>query len=394
MNPASGSALVGVTGYMFAPTEMKQDCNGVLYGPYSPTSVITWSSDNTPVVTVDGAGNETTVAPGSANILAQWQEVVGVNYSCAAIYGNVGTAARCDVLAPTLSGPSSVTRGDSATFTIQNASSQAQISGWQFTDGTNTVTRTTGTASTSWSGVMVTSGTVSVTVTAGGRPFPLSKTTTVNARSGLAFAAVSPTKVANGSDNGDGGTITTPNPPVSGGHLGEFYLRQKFSVQTTAVNDSGPNQGFKYVSSLSNSFNNVSTGYLYVVPPDAENTASTFYQSQCGNYNAQTNPSGFISGANLLAGIIRHESGPANSHYANYVAAQGDTANNLGVVGESQTGAPSVTLDTFTNGVVTTLNGKVSVIAAAAQVEPCAVNRDASCVFLGNVNFAPYQSCQ
>jgi hypothetical protein len=133
---------------------------------------------------------------------------------------------------------------------------------------------------------------------------------------------------------------------------------------------------------------------LYVVPPDAENTSGTFYQSQCGNYNAQTNPNGFLSGADLLAGIIRHESGAVNSHYVNYVAAQGDPANNLGVVGEASTAAPSVTLDTFSTNVVTTLSAKVSTILQAAQVEPCSVNRDANCVFLGNINFAPYQSCQ
>jgi hypothetical protein len=241
---------------------------------------------------------------------------------------------------------------------------------------------------------MVTSGTVSVTVSAGQRTYPLSASITVNARSGFAFSAASATKVANGAGNGDGGTITVPNPPVPDGAIGAFYLRQKFSTTTSALNDNGPNQGFKYVVSLSDSFNGVSTAYQYVVPPDAENTGSAFYMAQCGNYNAQTNPNGFISGANLLAGIIRHESGTANSHYANYVAAQGDSANNLGVVGEAKTGRPTDSLDSFTTDLVNTLNGKVAAIAQAAQVEPCSVNRDANCVFLGNINFAPYQSCQ
>jgi hypothetical protein len=49
------------------------------------------------VVTVTGSGYETTVAPGSSSILARWSEVVGVNYSCAAIYANVTTSATCDV---------------------------------------------------------------------------------------------------------------------------------------------------------------------------------------------------------------------------------------------------------------------------------------------------------
>lgn len=298
------------------------------------------------------------------------------------------------VLAPTLTGPSSVTRGGSATFTIQNASSNAQISNWQFSDVTNTVTRTTGTGNTTWSGIMVKSGTVSVTVTKGGQTFPLSKSITVNARTGFAFSAVSTSKVANGSSNGDGGTISVPNPPVANQEIGRFYLRQGLNYKTASIADGGPNENFKYVTSVSpTTSGGGTTAYLYVIAPDLENTSSTFYVKQCGNYNAQTNPNGFISGANLLAGTVRHESGATNSHYQNYVTAQNSAANNLGVVGETQTGAPSVSFSTFTNDVGTTLGAKISAISQAAQVEPCAVNYSATCVLQGYVNYSPYQSC-
>jgi hypothetical protein len=98
MTPSSGTAGPGVIGYMFAPKVMKRDCHYVQYGPYSPSTTINWSSTSTPVVTVDGAGNETTIALGSGTILARWQEVVGVNYSCAAVYANVTASATCDVV--------------------------------------------------------------------------------------------------------------------------------------------------------------------------------------------------------------------------------------------------------------------------------------------------------
>jgi hypothetical protein len=99
MNPASGSAPVGVSSHMFAPTEMKKDCNHVQYGPYSPASTITWASNNTPVVTVDSTGVETTVAPGSGQITAQWQEIVAYTFRCGQpVYGNVGCGATCDVV--------------------------------------------------------------------------------------------------------------------------------------------------------------------------------------------------------------------------------------------------------------------------------------------------------
>jgi hypothetical protein len=119
MTPSSGTAEVGAFGYMFAPSEMRRDCNYVMYGPYSPPGTITWSSTNTPVVTVDGAGNETTIAPGSANILAQWQTIVGYNYACAAIYANVTANATCDVQCLLPTGETSNSDGwDSSTPTI------------------------------------------------------------------------------------------------------------------------------------------------------------------------------------------------------------------------------------------------------------------------------------
>jgi hypothetical protein len=97
LRSSSDEAFVGDSYYMFAPREMKRDCNYIMYGPYPPSGVVTWSSTNTPVVTVDGGGNETAIASGDANILAHWQTVVGYNYSCAAIYANVQASATCHV---------------------------------------------------------------------------------------------------------------------------------------------------------------------------------------------------------------------------------------------------------------------------------------------------------
>lgn len=398
------SSVIGAVGgsTQFTIRERDVDCFGNP-SSYYPVNAF-WFSTNTSVATVNSSGGAAAVGVGTAFIKGTITTTVYENcaaeagnqeYCCNQINDSFTCSAECDVLAPTLTGPSSITRAGTATFTISNVGN-GQVSGWQFSDGTNTVTRTTSTGSTTWSGVMVISGTVSVTVNQGGNTFSLSKSITVNARTGFAFSAVSASKVANGSSNGDGGTISTPNPPVSGGHVGSFHFRQKFSFQTTGINDGGPNQGFKYVTSLSNTFNSVTTAYLYVVPPDLENTSSTstFYMMQCGNYNAQTNPGGFISGANLLAGVTRHEAGSANSHYNNYVIAQTVAANNLGVVGEMQIGAPSVSLTTFASNVTNTLNAKSNTILQATQVEPCAVNSDNICAFLGNINFSPYQSCQ
>lgn len=98
MNPSSGSAIEGISGYMFAPNVMKHDCQFVQFGPYNPTAQITWSSSNTNVVTVDSGGVESTIAGGSGDIVARWPEVVGYAFTCGQpIYGNVSAGATCDV---------------------------------------------------------------------------------------------------------------------------------------------------------------------------------------------------------------------------------------------------------------------------------------------------------
>lgn len=100
MNPSSGSAFVGDSGFMFAPSEMRKDCNNILYGPYSVTAN-EWFTSNASVVTVTNSGIETCVAPGSATITGKWPTVVAYNtYSCGCCPINgYGTApATCDVL--------------------------------------------------------------------------------------------------------------------------------------------------------------------------------------------------------------------------------------------------------------------------------------------------------
>ncbi len=105
----------------------------------------------------------------------------------------------------------------------------------------------------------------------------------------------------------------------------------------------------------------------------------------------------FISGANLLANAIRHEAGTTQSHYNNYVVAQNNAANNLGTAAEAKIDGPSVAFNSFLQNVTDLLNSKQAAINTAFLVEPCGasdVRLDANCTFQGNINFAPYQSCQ
>src|SRR5262249_18494023 len=47
MSPPSGDAPVGASAYMFAPREMRRDCNFNQYGPYVITNTTAWYSSNT-----------------------------------------------------------------------------------------------------------------------------------------------------------------------------------------------------------------------------------------------------------------------------------------------------------------------------------------------------------
>jgi hypothetical protein len=153
--------------------------------------------------------------------------------------------------------------------------------------------------------------------------------------------------------------------------------------------DSGPNQGYQYVTSISYTS---SACYFYAAVPDILDPNSAFSLAQYGNYDRTTNPSGFISQANLKENIIRHESGPINSHYAQYVSAQNDPGNNPGTLGEQIVGAPSNT--TFSTTVKNSLDAKVSTIGALTESpEPCDGTYDGSaqaCIFQGRINFYPY----
>jgi hypothetical protein len=291
---------------------------------------------------------------------------------------------------PTLScSPASLTRAASTTCTV-TASGTASYSGWKFADGTNTVTSANSTAS--WAGTIVTSGTVSVNVSVNGTAaVPISASLTAKPRTGFAFSAVTPQQEPD-PFAGNGCTIGVPSPPTSSGDaVGKFCLAERFTVRTAPQITSGPNTGFSYVSSVTNSDSNGTTAYYWIMSPDLQTITSAFYKAQCGNFNAQTHPNGFISGANLNANTTRHESGSVQSHYQNYVVAQNLPSNNLGTVGEAIVGLTDP--NTLASSATAALNGRQSTITTATEVEPCDVTRNASCVFQGFINFFPYQAC-
>jgi hypothetical protein len=301
-----------------------------------------------------------------------------------------GTPSSSCVLVPTLEGPTSVTRGSNATFTVRNAARNAQIL-WRFDSNQGSASQSGGAT---WSGTMAVGGVVTATVTQGGRTYALTKNISVSARDNFALPALSATKVTNGTQVGNT-ALSVPEVPTGGADnaIGKFRLELPVSARTAQIGG-GPNDGFKYVTSVTHA---TGATYAYVISPALENTNSEFYKAQCGNYNAQTD-TGFISGANLLANTIRHEAGSVNSHYKNYLDALNDSSKNPGTVLENVVAGPAGgnATDFYNNVVSPKLTSSLNAIVTASEVEPCGasdVRLNASCQKSGNINFAPYQAC-
>jgi hypothetical protein len=364
----------------------KTSCNGTVTSNSSSQALTYgWSSSNTSILQISGSSTNSSVNIYGANLgTANVKGTVSAHFlqppqNCT--FSGSGPTNVMSLTCPTVS------RGSSVTCTIGNAASGSTFNSWTFTGGGNAVVGN-GTAS-SWSGIVVTSGTVTVNVVTNGQTTKASTTLTVTNRN-WHTAPASPAEVANGT------FLTLPVPPQNTGDdsgLGEFkwhYLLS--SLQYSTINDGGPNQSYTYWPSnqIFSTWN-----FQYEINPDLENTGSAFYVAQCGNYNASTNPSGFISGSTLLAQTNRHEwNSSTQSHYAFYANSLNSSSNNPGDFLEQQLAAPGANLSTFANNATSGINSRLGTVTSDSQVQPYTVNSSETNVFLGNINYAPYTSCQ
>jgi hypothetical protein len=99
MNPAGSTAIVGASGFMYQPREMRQDCNFIQYGPYNMTAG-EWFTSNSNQITVTNSGIETCMAPGIPSVTAKWQSIMAYNMAmcgCCPIFGFGTASANCDI---------------------------------------------------------------------------------------------------------------------------------------------------------------------------------------------------------------------------------------------------------------------------------------------------------
>ena len=145
-----------------------------------------------------------------------------------------------------LTGPTSIRRGTRATYSVTNSPTGATFSNWRFTAGPVTVSRTGNNNVTDWAGTMVQSGTISVSMSAGGSQIVLSLPVTVTSRPWNENAPSVPL--------GRAGNGTLPAQPRLGRAgrqardpgLGVSPLTENHNIRTRIVNG-GPNAGFNYL---------------------------------------------------------------------------------------------------------------------------------------------------
>jgi len=286
-------------------------------------------------------------------------------------------------LPPLEASPSNPTRGDTVTFSF-DAPSNTVFTWWKYvTDENGTVTRQTNVSSSTWSGTMVADGAAQLSVSIGSETFDLSNDLAVTPRDS-AWSPVNPNQVPNGT------FATLPSPPIPNGALGMMEIGQPYTYYTAIVADDGPNAGLKWLTAVQNN-----ATFRYELSPDLESDVSSFYVAQCGNYSQQ-NTNGFIDGSQLLTNTQQHEAGPSLGHYEQYVTAQNDPGNNVGVGAEPLIAGPAVSLESFKTVVLSELDARASTIVSQTTSEAACnsdVRYDTACVFGGYINFSPYQPC-
>jgi hypothetical protein len=241
---------------------------------------------------------------------------------------------------------------------------------------------------------MATSGTV--TVSFANDP-DKSASVSVKPRKNFGFTAAPASKRANPYSAG-ACNISVPTSPAGGNAVGYSCLDQQFFETPFLIGDNGPNHGFRYVYSASNTNNDVPTTNNFIIAGYLDDASSDFAQKQCGNYDPNTN-TGFISYTQLKSNTYEHESGSTTGHYATYKLVQDDPANNMGVSMEAVVGLPGQTQTDFRNEVTNVAISKGDAIGLAAFPMPenfcnSDVRYDPACVFGGYINWPIYVSCQ
>lgn len=103
---------------------------------------------------------------------------------------------------------------------------------------------------------------------------------------------------------------------------------------------------------------------------------------------------GLIPGATLRSNAIRHESGLASSHYAQYLAINADPTKNVGTGAELQLAGPNTSEVAFVSVVSSRLDDLAGAMETATNTpEPFGATYDVNGTLQGYVSYATYTAC-
>lgn len=300
---------------------------------------------------------------------------------------------------PLLSQSVSCTTVQRTQTTTCTASGGTNYTNWTFIGANGgTVTRTPSTDSPTWSGVAVQSGQVSVTVTTANGAKVVHGFLIVSSRpvANFSLTATPAMQKSPGYLCSTDSNLDLPSPPTTSGSgegvLGKYCELDGYSYPISVVSG-GPNDGYAFLPSFTSD-----THFYWAYSSDLADTSSRFYKAQCGNYNATSNPSGYISGSQLALNTINHESGATKSHYSQWISALNNSAINPGTRLEAFAEQVS-NQQQFQQDLNNAIAPNLSTLSSTTTAEPCTqgVSDDSTCTFRGFVNYMDgngnYASC-
>jgi hypothetical protein len=269
--------------------------------------------------------------------------------------------------------PATLTRGGSVSCTV----SSGTVTQWSFS-GTNSagtnLTVTSPSGGSSWSGVMVLTGTVTATVQGVGN---LTQVITVNPRSNFSVSPVTmpptPTQLsANGTAPMD--NLVSPSDQAPQPTMSESAFIGKFTITTQEISG-GPNDQLFYVTQLTDK-----SSYIWELNPGLTNTSDPFYLAQGGAYGTC-----WAGVPAIMAASALHEYGTVpgqSSHYTEVRDFLQNSATNPGTLAESAVAAVAGDL----NNIISNAYAKA---AAAGAPEPTG-----GAELPTPINYPPYTICQ
>jgi|GEM_PF-3301323 len=327
-------------------------CAGTAYGSCGSGYTYSWTSNDASIATLSGSSTSASATFFGAGVGTGSATGTVSSQHCSARAPGTPIVNSLQCL------PSSVTRGSTVTCTLQGPGT---ASNWKFTSSSlgATVSSASGSTTTTWAGVMVDSGTITATATNGTSSTTVAASVTVNARSS-GFTIGMPAMPTAASANGSNGMPTLTSPPVGSGaedSFGQYYYGPAApSFRTSPSVPSGPNQGYQYVTSFSDS-----SPFFYELNPALTNSSDPFYQAQYGRC-------GFPSVAQIVIGVQGHEYAYTPSHYSEIASAL--ASNNPGKAAEAIVAIPTTTQNQFLANIQSIVNGIYGSAETAGQVQP------------------------